>query len=235
VEGAPVLERQHQRRCGGAAAAGEPAARAVTERKSAGVTFPGAGAGATCRCGRSYAACYSSCADASGAAPLAAVAIAGAGEAAVAADGVALLHSLLATAPAAAAITGNTALGTTIGVGTDPAFRNPVEVIFQTTFTYVASAATSVDVYYQTSLDGGLTWFDVANHQFLLATSKKLSALSSMIAPAAQAFVPVDGALAANTIIQGVLGQLWRPKITSVGTYGAGTQVTGWITVRGFE
>lgn len=96
----------------------------------------------------------------------------------------------------------------------------------QAVFTYVADAATSAKAYVQTSIDGGATWFDIASFAFTTATATKVSSVTSHIAPASQAFAPSDGALSDNTIIQGVLGDRLRTKIVTVGTYGAGTNLT---------
>jgi hypothetical protein len=87
-----------------------------------------------------------------------------------------------------------------------------------------AAGGTSVNVYLQTSLDGGATWFDIANQAFLTTTASKLSAVSRKIAPAAQAGAPGDAALAGGTILQGILGDRIRAKIVTAGTYtGAST------------
>jgi hypothetical protein len=87
-----------------------------------------------------------------------------------------------------------------------------------------AAGGTTLDVYLQTSLDGGTTWFDIANHTFATTTASKLSAVSRLIAPASQGATPGDGALSANTILQGILGDRIRVKIVDVGAYtGAST------------
>ncbi len=93
---------------------------------------------------------------------------------------------------------------------------------FQAKFTYVASSATSVDAYIQTSLDGGLTWCDIAEFNFTTASATKTQNVSGMTVINASATV-TDGTLTANTSINGMLGDQLRVKYTSVGTYGAGT------------
>jgi hypothetical protein len=92
-------------------------------------------------------------------------------------------------------------------------------------FTYAADSATSAKAYVQTTLDG-TTWFDIACFAFTTSTASKVSAICTNIAPASQAFTPGDAALSDNTIIQGVLGRALRVKFTSVGTYGAGSNIT---------
>jgi hypothetical protein len=95
-------------------------------------------------------------------------------------------------------------------------------LVVQSIFDY-GSGGTSCKVYLQTSLDGGATWFDVAQHAFATADATKVSALNANIAPAAQAFTPGDGALADNTVANGALGDRLRVKIVSAGTYAATT------------
>jgi hypothetical protein len=82
-----------------------------------------------------------------------------------------------------------------------------------------AAGGTTTKVYIQTSLDGGTTWFDVAQHDFATTTASKLSAVNRCIAPATQAVAPGDGALTADTIVQGILGDRVRAKVAVVGTY----------------
>lgn len=94
-------------------------------------------------------------------------------------------------------------------------------------FTYVADAATSVKAWVQTSLDGGVTWFDIANFAFATTTLKKVAAVSTNIA--ATHATPTDATLADNTINNGLLGDRVRVTLTTVGTYGVGTslKITG--------
>ena len=98
----------------------------------------------------------------------------------------------------------------------------PESVSIQCSFTY-GSGGTSVDAYIQTSLDGGTTWIDVAECNLLLASARKgynVSGLTGGTSPLAF----TDGALTANTALaQGIMGNKWRTKIISVGTYAGGT------------
>lgn len=114
------------------------------------------------------------------------------------------------------------------GVGQTP-------VIGLTPFKYVAllakfvfgSGGTSADAYVQTSIDGGVTWFDIANFHFLVATASKLSAVVYDPATAFTAgTVPGSGTLAANTVLNGILGDRLRVLITTVGTYAGGTTLS---------
>lgn len=141
---------------------------------------------------------------------------------------------LLPTTTITTALTGSVAATNTLGPGSDDSFRDPTNVVLQCAFAY-GSGGTTADAYVQTSLDNGATWFDVANFHFTTSTATKVSALTSLIAPAAQAFAPTDGSLSANTIVQGILGPLWRVKLTTTGTYAGGTTMTVWMTIRGTE
>ncbi len=106
-----------------------------------------------------------------------------------------------------------------------PGFGKVTALTIQAAFTYVASAATSVDAYIQTSLDGGTTWIDIANFQFTTASANKIVNVSGLTAVTTPTAI-TEGSLATNTVQQGVLGDRYRVKITSVGTYGAGTLIT---------
>lgn len=97
----------------------------------------------------------------------------------------------------------------------------PTNVVLQATFTY-GSGGTSADAWVQTSLDGGGTWTDVANFHFTTSTARAVFNLSSATA-VTTAYTPTDGTLSANTAKDGVVGNLWRVKYTTVGTYATTT------------
>lgn len=83
------------------------------------------------------------------------------------------------------------------------------------------SAGAAVRVRVQTSLDGGLTWFDVAAFAFTgsAVLGARLPAVATM-APLALTPLP-DGA-----VRDGPFGDRLRATIESSGTYGLGTVVT---------
>jgi hypothetical protein len=96
-------------------------------------------------------------------------------------------------------------------------------LVLQANFVY-GSGGTSADVWVQTSVDGGVTWFDIANFHFLVASGKKIHVIDiNPATPFPPATVPASGALAANTILNGVLGDRFRALVTTVGTYAGGT------------
>jgi hypothetical protein len=110
----------------------------------------------------------------------------------------------------------------------------PRNVLLQANFTY-GSGGTSVDAWVQTSVDGGTTWCDVANFHFTTSSARRLFNLSS-VTPVTSIATPTDGALAANTAVDGLIGTQMRVKWTSVGTYAASTTLAIDVsTVRAFH
>jgi len=101
----------------------------------------------------------------------------------------------------------------------------------QATFVY-GSGGTTCKSWVQTSLDGGLTWIDIASFAFTTVTATKVSVLSLYIATAA-ALTPTDGSLADNTILNGLLGDRVRCKLTTTGTYGGNTTLALAMVTRG--
>ena len=89
----------------------------------------------------------------------------------------------------------------------------------------VAAGGTSTKVFLQTSLDGGLTWVDIAQHAFLVTTAKKVSAVRAAIAMAG-GYTPTDGTLADDTIKDGLLGDRMRVKWVVAGTYTGASSIT---------
>jgi hypothetical protein len=101
---------------------------------------------------------------------------------------------------------------------------SPESATVQCNFTY-GSGGTSADVWIQTSLDGGLTWTDIAECGFTTSTARKLYNLSGMT-PVTTVYTPTDGTLTANTAKDGIIGTWYRAKWTTVGTYAGGTTLT---------
>ncbi len=88
-------------------------------------------------------------------------------------------------------------------------------------FTYGADG-TTCKAWLQTSLDGGTTWIDIANGAFTTSTASKVYNLSAAT-PVTTAATPTDGSLADNTCVDGILGDLFRVKTTTTGTYKTST------------
>lgn len=130
-----------------------------------------------------------------------------------------LLSATLTTAIAATATTPLVGLG------------SMKYVAMQSVFVY-GSGGTDVNCYLQTSLDGGTTWIDIMNHKFLTTTASKVSAVVWTTALAAGA-TPADGALAANTILSGLIGNTLRLKYVTTGTYAAATTIKVDIIIKG--
>jgi len=88
----------------------------------------------------------------------------------------------------------------------------------------VGSPGTSAKAWVQTSIDGGATWCDLACFAFAASSAAKTARLPgvSLKSPAAVA----DGSLADDSVSDGPFGERFRVKVTSVGTYGAGTTLT---------
>jgi len=117
----------------------------------------------------------------------------------------------------------------------DPHFISASEegksiVSAQASFVF-GSGGTACKAYVQTSLDGGLTWFDIMCFTFVGTTAKKISAVKMWTALAA-AYAPTDGTLTDDTIKDGVLGDRLRCKCISTGTYAGSTTINVFAVVQ---
>ncbi len=93
------------------------------------------------------------------------------------------------------------------------------------------SGGTLVNVYCQVSLDQASTWVDVAN--VLLGTASEVAIINlSGLTPKTSQYNPTDGALADDTAVDGILGDRFRAKIISQGTYAGQTQVSIRLVAR---
>jgi hypothetical protein len=85
------------------------------------------------------------------------------------------------------------------------------------------SGGTTCKVYVQTSLDGGITWYDLK--QFAFTTSSAVrNANADGLAQVASA-TPTTGTMADDAIAHGLVGDRLRFVVTTTGTYGAGSKV----------
>lgn len=83
-------------------------------------------------------------------------------------------------------------------------------------FSY-GSGGTTARAYVQITLDDGVTWIDVACRSWTISSETKVINLSGLTPVAA--FTPSDGAMADNTLQDGVLGSAMRAKLITTGTY----------------
>ncbi len=83
-------------------------------------------------------------------------------------------------------------------------------------FSY-GSGGTTARAYVQITLDDGVTWIDVACRSWTNVSETKVINLSGLTPVAA--FTPSDGAMADNTLQDGVLGSAMRVKLLTTGTY----------------
>ncbi len=105
-----------------------------------------------------------------------------------------------------------------------------VAVTLQVRLAY-GSSGTLINVYCQTSLDQGTTYLDLAN--VLLGTASEVAIINlSGLTPRTTQIMPTDGALPDDTCVDGVLGDRFRAKIVSQGTYAGQTVVSVRIVAR---
>lgn len=97
----------------------------------------------------------------------------------------------------------------------------PSSIAVQAKFTY-GSGGTTVDAYLQTSIDGGLTWVDIAQFHFTTSSARFLFNLNSQT-PVTTEYTATDGTLGANTAKDGIVGPIYQVKLASTGTYAGNT------------
>lgn len=111
----------------------------------------------------------------------------------------------------AAAVTGTTPDG--IVVSPNPRIES---LTLQAVIT-VAGGGTTAKAWVQTSIDGGVTWMDIANFAFTTSTATRAYHLTA--AAVTSIATPSDATLADNTAVNGFLGEQFRVKLTTTGTY----------------
>ena len=89
----------------------------------------------------------------------------------------------------------------------------------------------TVDLWVQTTVDQGATWIDIANFHWTTSSAAQAVNLSGLVSITAPAAI-LDGGLAANTVREGILGDRFRCKLTSTGTYAGGTRATVSVSAR---
>lgn len=98
--------------------------------------------------------------------------------------------------------------------------RNARALLLQAVFTY-GSGGTTTKAWVQTSLDGGSTWFDIASFAFTTASATRVYSLDTTAVTTI--YTPTDATLADNTVKNGLLGDKYRVKYTTTGTYAGDT------------
>lgn len=117
----------------------------------------------------------------------------------------------LLSATLAGAVTGDVSAGVTV-----PRSGRVESLTLQGVIT-VAGGGTTAKAWVQTSLDGGSTWIDIANFAFTTSTATRVYHLTA--AAVTSIATPSDGTLADNTAVNGILGDRFRVKLTTTGTY----------------
>lgn len=107
--------------------------------------------------------------------------------------------------------------------GRNAVFGRPRSLLIQGSFVSGGNG-TSVDAWVQTSWDGGLAWWDIAQFHFTGSSAAKAFNLSALTPVTAQA-TQQDGQLGANSSVDGLVGNLLRTKWQSSGVYSAGTSL----------
>lgn len=119
---------------------------------------------------------------------------------------------MLATTTITTAVTASLSGTTTI--------RNARYLTLQANFVY-GSGGTTAKAWVQTSLDGGTTWLDIASFAFTTASAVRMYSLDTTAVTSI--YTPTDAALADNTVKNGILGDKFRVKYTTTGTYAGST------------
>ncbi len=93
------------------------------------------------------------------------------------------------------------------------------------------SGGTSGKVYVQTSLDQGDTWCDVVCMTFTTSSVTKVFNLSGLTAKTT-GVAPSDGALADDSCVDGILGDRFRTKVSTIGTYATSSSLAVRLVAR---
>ena len=108
-----------------------------------------------------------------------------------------------------------TTAGTVVGIPF--AVRDVKHLEVEAKFNFGAGG-TQVLVFVQTSIDGGVSFFDIMNIRFTNATANRISSVHRDTSVAA-AITPLNLTLANNQILNGLIGDRVRVVIVTTGTY----------------
>ena len=126
---------------------------------------------------------------------------------------------------AAVTTAGTVTGGTIVGVG------GAMMLAVQANLTY-GSGGTAIKAYLQTSLDTATTWTDIASFAFTTASARRIFAVGMGPSSGTALVTPADGALADNTQVGGVIGDRFRVKVISTGTYAGATTLAVTAAVK---
>lgn len=121
-----------------------------------------------------------------------------------------------------------TAAGTATGDAVE-SLEGILALTVQLRFVY-GSGGTTAQAYIQTSFDDGVTWVDIACVLFGTANENKILNFSGLT-PKTTQVTPTDGTLTDDTAVDGLLGDQFRIKVVSVGTY-ASTMLSASMIAR---
>jgi hypothetical protein len=93
------------------------------------------------------------------------------------------------------------------------------------------SGGSSIKAYLQTSSDDGVTANDMACVVFGTASEQQILNLSALT-PKTTQVSPSDGSMTDDTAVDGLLGDRFRLKVVSTGTYAGSTILSARITAR---
>jgi hypothetical protein len=141
------------------------------------------------------------------------------------------VHQNASHATLLAPLTITTALSATAGTAVTKLFGAKYLVV-EAIFLY-GSGGTTVKAYIQTSLDLGVTWFDIICFAFTTSAASKVAAVSSDITSGAAPIAAAEATLADNTLNNGILGDRFRVKYVTTGTYAGATSLAVFAHAKG--
>lgn len=97
-----------------------------------------------------------------------------------------------------------------------------------------AGGGTTCKVWVQTSLDGGVTWFDIASFAFATTTANKVHSVRlDPATPITPATVPASATLTDDTVLNGILGNMFRCLFTTTGIYTGASSIGVYANFKG--
>ena len=109
-------------------------------------------------------------------------------------------------------------------------FRPVTTAVIECLFDY-GSGGTTAKVYVQSSVDDGVTWFDIACFAHTTADLNRVCNLSALT-PVTTIYTLTSDALTDDTTKDGLLGDRFRVRFVSTGTYAGSTTCKVFITPK---